>query len=75
LTNSNITADSSGCAVQGVGLRPLACWGCGIESCQGHGGLSLVSVMCYQVQVSTLGCSVVQRRPTQYGVSVIAKPQ
>jgi len=27
--------DSSGCAFQGVGLRPLACWDCGFESCRG----------------------------------------
>jgi hypothetical protein len=25
----------SGRAVYGVGLRPLACWECGFESCQG----------------------------------------
>jgi spore coat polysaccharide biosynthesis protein SpsF (cytidylyltransferase family) len=31
-----------------VGLRPLAFWDCGFESCRGHGYLSLVSVVCCQ---------------------------
>jgi len=30
-------AGPSGCAVYGVGLRPLACWDCGVESHRGHG--------------------------------------
>jgi len=34
------------------GLRPLACWDCGFESCLGHGGLSLVIVVCCQIEVS-----------------------
>ena len=34
------------------GLRPLACWDCGFESRMGHGYLSLVSVVCCQVEVS-----------------------
>ena len=29
-----------------MGLRPLACWDCGFESCRGHGCLSVVSVVC-----------------------------
>jgi hypothetical protein len=37
--------DPSGRAVSGVGLRPLACSDYGFESCQGHGCLSLVSVV------------------------------
>jgi hypothetical protein len=39
-------ADASGHAVCGVGLRPLACWDCGLESPRGHECLSFVSVMC-----------------------------
>jgi len=27
----NVAADPSGRAVRDVGLRPLACWGCGFE--------------------------------------------
>jgi len=47
-----MTADPSGRADQGVGLRPLACWDCGFESHRGHGCLSLVSVVCCQVENS-----------------------
>jgi hypothetical protein len=36
-------ADPSGRAVQGVGLRPFACWDRGFESHWGNGCLSLVS--------------------------------
>ena len=43
-----------------------------LQSC-----LSLVSVVCYQVEVSTTGRSLIQRSPTNSGVSfcVILKPQ
>jgi hypothetical protein len=34
------------------GLRPLTFWDCGFESCRGHVCLSLVSVVCCQVEVS-----------------------
>ena len=37
------------------GLLSLAYWHCGFESCQGHGRLSLLSVVCCQVEVSALG--------------------
>ena len=36
----------------GVGLRPLACWDRGFESQRGHGCLSVVNVVCCQVEVS-----------------------
>ena len=53
-------ANPSGCAVQGVGtdhmygvgLRPYAYWDWGFESHRGDGCLSLVSVVCCQVEVS-----------------------
>ena len=45
-------ADSSGRAVKGVSLRPLGCWHCGFESGREHGCLCLVSVVCWQVEVS-----------------------
>jgi hypothetical protein len=35
----------------------------------GHGCLSLVSVVCCQVEVSATSCSLVQRSPTDCGVS------
>ena len=53
----------------GMGLRPLAYWDCGFESRRGHGCLSLVSVVCCQVEVSATGWSLVQRSPTDCGVS------
>jgi len=59
------TADPSGRAVYGVRLRP----NCGFESRQGHGCLSLMRVVCYQVEVSELGCSLIQRSPTECRVS------
>jgi hypothetical protein len=44
-------ADRSGCAVQGVGLRTIACCDCRYESRRVHGSLSLVSVVCCQVSL------------------------
>jgi hypothetical protein len=54
-----------------VGLRPLAYWDCGFESRLGHGCLSFVSVVCCQVEVSASGWSLVQRSPTECGVSKV----
>jgi hypothetical protein len=47
------------------------------KSCRGHGYLSVVRVVCCQVEVSATGWSLVQRSPTDCGVSlcVISKPQ
>jgi len=42
-----------------VGLRPLACWECVFESHRGHGCLSVVSVVCCQVEVSATSWSLV----------------
>jgi hypothetical protein len=53
---------------QGVGLLPLACWDCEFESRRGHGCLSLVSVVCCQVEVSASGWLLVQSS-TKCGVS------
>jgi hypothetical protein len=36
----------------------------------GHEGLSVVSVMCYQVEVSATSLSLVQRSPTDGGASL-----
>jgi hypothetical protein len=48
---------------------PLACWDCGFESRRGHGCLSFSRVVCCQVEVSATGRSLVQRSPTECGVS------
>jgi hypothetical protein len=53
------------------GLRPLACWDCGFESHRWHGCLTLANVVCCHVEISATGRSLVQRNPTEYGVSVI----
>ena len=50
-------------------MRPLACWDCRFESRWRHGRLSLVSVLYCQVQVSASGRSLVERFPTECGVS------
>ena len=54
-----------------MGLLPVACWDCGFKSCQRHGSLSIVSVVCCQVEVevSVWGWSRVQSSPTECGVS------
>ena len=63
-------AGPNGRAVEGVGLRPLACWECGFESHRRHGCLSVVSVVCCQVEVSATSWSLVQGNPTERGVSL-----
>ena len=45
--------------------RLLGCWDCGFESCRGHASLSLVSVVCCQLEVSESGWSLVRRSPTE----------
>ena len=61
-----VIAGSSDRAVWGVCLRPLACWDCGFDSNRGHGCLSVVSVVCCQVEVSSTSWLLVQRSPTEY---------
>jgi hypothetical protein len=46
------------------GRRPLTYWVRGFESQRGHGYLSVVSVVCCQVEVSATSWSLVQRSPT-----------
>jgi hypothetical protein len=62
-------AHPSSCMVCCMGLQPLTCWDCGFESHQGHGYLSLVSVVCCHVEISVRGQSLVQRSHTKCGVS------
>ena len=52
------------------GLRPLTCWDRGFESHRGHGYLSVVSVMCCEVEVSAMSWWLVQRSPTDCGASL-----
>jgi hypothetical protein len=66
--NELITSRSRGPRDLGMGLRQLAFWDCGLESRVGGGGdvcLSLLSVVCCQVEVSATGRSVVQRSATE----------
>ena len=49
---------------------PLACWDRGFESHRGHGYLSVVSVVCCQVEVCTTSWSLVQRSPTDCAASL-----
>ena len=65
------TAGPSGRAVLGVGLLLLACWACGFESHRRHGYLSVVSALCCQLEVSATDRSLVQRSPTDCGVSCV----
>ena len=49
-------------------MRAFASWDWGFESLRGYGCLSLVGVVCCQVEVSALGSSLIQRSPTECGV-------
>jgi hypothetical protein len=68
-TGTWIIADPSSHEISGGVLRPLACWDWGFESRKGHGCLSLVTVVCCQVEVFASDRSLVQRRPTECGVT------
>ena len=46
----------------------VACWDCEFESRQRNGCLSVVSIVCCQVEVSSTGRSLVQSSPTDCGV-------
>jgi hypothetical protein len=66
--NVFIDAGPSGRAV--LDLRPLACWDRGFESPPRHKYLSVVIVVCCQVEVSATSWSLVQRSPTECGASL-----
>ena len=46
-------------------MRPIAFWYCGFESHLSHDCLSLLNVVCFQVEVYETGRSLVQRSPTE----------
>ena len=52
-----------------MGLRPLAFRDCGFGSRRGHGCLSLVNIVCCQVELSASNRSLVRRSPTECGAS------
>ena len=62
-------ANHSGRAVLAIRLPPFTCWNCWFESRLEHGYLSVVYVVCCQVYVSASVSSLVQRSPTECGVS------
>jgi hypothetical protein len=58
-------AGPGGRAVLDMGLRLLGCCDCGFETRQEHGRISHVNAMCYDVQVSATGQSLIHRSPTE----------
>jgi len=60
-----VPVDPSGSEVEGLCLHSIACWDCEFESRRGRGCLSLVSVVCCQVEVSATSRSLVQRSTTE----------
>ena len=58
-----------GHTIYGVGMGPLICRDCGFETHQCHRCLSFLNVMYCQVEVAASFRSLVQRSPTQCGVS------
>ena len=64
-----VKADPRGRAVEGVCLRPLACGDCEFEYRRRHGCLSLVCVVCCQMDVSANGRALARRSPAECGVS------
>jgi len=67
----HFSAVPSGRAVFSVGLRPFACRVCGFESRLRYGCLSVVIVLCCQIEVSSTGWPLVQRSHTDCGVSCV----
>ena len=73
---NSFTVNITGYCRVHVGLRPLVCWDCGFESYRRHGCLSVVSVVCCQVEVSATSWSLVHTSATDCCVScVIYKPR
>ena len=49
-----------------MGQWPPVGGDCMFESYQGHGCLSVVNVVCCQVEVTAMVCTIVQRSPTDH---------
>jgi len=71
--NFLIQADPSDLVVKVLNVRRLACWGCRFESHRWHWRLSLVSIVCCQVEMSVTVRSLVQRNPTDIVVCVCVR--
>ena len=67
----DFSADSSGCTVEGVGLRPLACWDCGFGSRRVH--WMAVSLDCLSLRWADQSSRGVL--PSVVSLSVIMKPR
>ena len=61
LNNVQGAGDPGSGTVYVVDLRPLVCWDCGFKPRRGHGCLSVVSVVCCQVEVSGTGRTLIQK--------------
>jgi len=68
-TNSLYIASVMHLCGRAVVRRPLACWNGGFESRRRNACVSLVNVVCFQINVSATGRSFVQRNPTECGIS------
>ena len=66
----SFVADPGCCAVEGVGVRTLACWNCVFESCRKHRCPSFANVVYLQVEVTVTVQSLGQRSPTEWCVCV-----
>jgi hypothetical protein len=64
-----IVQTPSGRAVFGFGLPSLICWEFGFEFRRGHGCVFFVNVVLCQVEVFSIGRSLIQRSPVECGVS------
>ena len=71
--NIKLHAGPSGRAFKGVDLQPFACWDRGFESRRGHERLSVVSVVCCQVEVSATSWPLVEGSPTDCGASLCVR--
>jgi len=54
----------------GLGLRLLVCWDCGFQYHQGHGCLSIMSLVCCQIEVSATSRSFIQKNTPDCGASL-----
>jgi hypothetical protein len=65
----NCIVDAGGRAVEGVVLRPFACWDCGFDPA----GSIIVSLVFCKVETSAIGRSLLQRNPTWYVCQILCE--